>query len=299
MLVNYKQMNRTTTTERTLSKNESRVILDFEWRGQRTVTLTDLRTILGCSETYARYLAHQLVRKGWLERLRPGLFRLIPAERGREGIGDTNPLTAGAALVHPYFFSFGTACTHYGFTEQVFTEIYIACRRRLRPRMLRNMRYVFVDLREDRFFGFAEANVLSETVQMATRERAILDAIERPRLAGGLGEVSRMVSRSVAKLSWSELLDLLCRWGESALVQRLGYLLDLHQIDLPAEHRYALMSLVRSGSKVHLGPRGKWGASGKLVGPWNVVENVPREVLIEKGEQKRRRVTFESSRSNS
>src|SRR3990172_9167874 len=133
----------TATTLRTLSKNEAQVILDLEWRGERTVTLLDLRSALGASEGYARYLAHQLVRKGWLERLRPGLFQLIPADRGRDAVADTNPLLAGAALVRPHFFSFGTACTHHGLTEQVFAEVYLACRQRRRQEMIRGTRYVF------------------------------------------------------------------------------------------------------------------------------------------------------------
>ncbi len=283
--------------ERTLSRNESRVVLDLEWRGQKTVTLAEIRAALETSEAYARFLAHQLVRKGWLERLRPGLYRLIPAERGREGVADTNPLAVGAVLVHPYFFSFGTACTHHGLTEQVFAEIYIACQRSRRSETIRGTRFVFVEVPSDRFFGFEKANVLGETVQMATRERALLDALDRPRYAGGLGEVSRMVSRSVAtKLSWEALLELLRRWNESALVQRLGYLLDLHHVELPDEQRAALESLVRPGSKVHFGARAKWGTSGKLVRPWNIVENVPRDVLVDKGEGPKRRVTFSSSR---
>lgn len=285
-------MEQDSTTERTLSRNESRVVLELEWSGKRTLTLANLRTLLGCSDTYARYLAHRLVRKGWLERLRPGLFLLIPAERGREGVGDTNPLAAGAVLVHPYFFSFGTACTYHGLTEQVFADIYVACRQRRRPETIRGMRYVFVDLRPERFFGLAEADVLGESVQMATPERALLDALDRPRHAGGLGEVSRMVTRSGAKLSWKAMLELLQRWNESALAQRLGYLLDLHQVGLPAEQCSALQALVRPGNKVHLGPRRQWGTTGKLASPWNIIENVPRDVLVEKGEQHRRRVTF-------
>jgi predicted transcriptional regulator of viral defense system len=189
ILVNFKHMTGIATTERSLSKNEARVVLDLEWRDQRTVKIADLNRILGHSTSYARFLAHELVRKGWLERLRPGLFRLIPANRGREGVADTNPLAAGAALVHPSFFSFGTACSFHGLTEQVFSEVYIACQKRLRPRTVRNTRYVFIDVRQDRFFGFTDADVLGEVVQMATRERALLDAIDRPRFAGGLGEV--------------------------------------------------------------------------------------------------------------
>ena len=278
--------------ERTLSKNESRLVLDLEWRGQKTLALAELRRLLGCSDAYARYLAHRLVRKGWLERLRPGLFRLVPAERGPEGVADTNPLAAGAALVKPYFFSFGTACTHHGLTEQVFAEVYIATQRHRRPEMIRGTRYVFVEVRPGRFFGCEPVSVLGETVEMATRERALLDALDRPRYAGGLAEVSRMVSRAGAKLSWDSLLDLLRLWNQSALVQRLGYLLYLHGIDVPPDRRAELESLIRAGSKIHLGPRRRWGTAGTLVQPWNVVENVPRQILMEKGEKPGRRVTF-------
>ena len=35
--------------DRTLSKNEAKVVLDLEWRGQPTVTLQDLRAALGAS----------------------------------------------------------------------------------------------------------------------------------------------------------------------------------------------------------------------------------------------------------
>ena len=276
---------------RTLSKNEARVILDLEWRGQRTLTLEDLRQTLEASDSYARYLAHRLVRKGWLERLRPGLYQLVPADRGREGIADSHPLAAGAALVTPYFFSYGTACTYHGLTEQVFAEAYLACQQRRRPEIIRGKRYVFVNLPVERFFGFTEVSVLGQPVHMATAERALLDAIDRPRFAGGIGEVSLIAARSTSKVSWDILVSYASQWGSSALVQRLGFFLDLHHVDVPDGVRVALTSLLRPGSKIQLGSRRKWGTSGRLVRPWNVIENVPRDVLLPKGEA-RRRVAF-------
>lgn len=280
--------------ERTLSKNEAKVVLDLEWRGQKTVTLSDLREALGASEGYARKLAHGLVKKGWLERLRPGLFQFVPADRGREGVADTNPLAAGAVLVSPYFYSFGTACTHHGFTEQVFAEVYLACQRPRRAETIRDKRYVFVQVPEPRFFGFEEVSVLGQVVQMATPERALLDAIDRPRYAGGIGEVSRITGRAAGRISWEGLLELCHRWRSSALVQRVGYFLDLHAVDVPAEVRADLLELVLPSSKIQLGARRRWGTTGKLVQPWNVVENVPRDVLIPKDDKPRRRVTFEA-----
>ena len=278
--------------ERTLSQTEAKVVLDLEWRNQKTVTLAELREVLGASDSYARKFAHVLVKKGWLERLRPGLFQLVPADRGREGAGDTNPLAAGAVLVSPYFYSFGTACTHHGLTEQVFSEVYLACQEHRRPETIRDKRYVFVHVPEQRFFGFEEIAVLGHAVQMATTERAVLDAIDRPRHAGGIGEVSRIVARAANKVSWDTLLELTREWGSSALVQRLGYFLDLHRVPVPEQVCAALLKLVRPQSKIQLASRRKWGTTGKLVRPWNVVENVPREVLISREDKPRRRVVF-------
>jgi predicted transcriptional regulator of viral defense system len=278
--------------ERSLSQNEAKVVLDLEWRGQKALTLDEIQATLACSNGYARFMAHQLIRKGWLERLRPGLFRLVPADRGRDGVGDSNPLTVGAALVARYFFSYGTACTGHGLTEQVFSEEYIVTRNRLRPREIRGKRYIFVPVPEERFFGFEDVNVLGATVKMATLERALVDAVDRPRYAGGIGEVSRVVARGCRRVSWTALLDCVRRYGESALAQRLGYLLQSSGAEVPAEALTALRHLVRPGSKILLGPREKWGSRGPLSAAWNVIENVPRDVLHASGDRPWRRVTL-------
>jgi predicted transcriptional regulator of viral defense system len=130
---------------------------------------------------------------------------------------------------------------------------------------------------------------------MATVERAVLDAIDRPRYTGGIGEVSRIVGRAAGKVSWNELAALARKWGSSALVQRLGYFVELHGVDVPDHVRAALLDLVRPKSKIQLGSRRRWGSSGKLVRPWNVIENVPRDVLLSNDEKSRRRVVFPKS----
>lgn len=277
---------------RTLSRNESKVVLALEWQGRRPVTLAEIRQALGASAGYARFVAHRLVQKGWLERLRPGVYQFVPASRGPEGVADSNPLSVGAALGSPYFYSFGTACTHHSLTTQVFADIYVACLGRRRPLALRGMRYVFVAMAESRFFGFEPVDVFGQSVQIATRERALLDAIDRPQYAGGIGEVAQIAARAVALVAWRPLVEMAARWSDSALVQRLGYLCELQSGPLAPTVRGRLMGLIRPGSKIMLGPRRRWGTSGKLALPWNVVENVPRRVLVPEDTARRRRITF-------
>ena len=150
---------------------------------------------------------------------------------------------------------------------------------------------------EARFFGFVEADVLGEPVKMASKERALLDAVDRPHLAGGLPEISRIVMKAAAEVSWRLLLEHVKRWEESALVQRLGYLLDLHEVEVPAAAKKKLLSLVNPTSKVHLGSRAEWGTSGRLNRSWGIIENVPREQLVETAVGRRRLKSFSARKS--
>jgi predicted transcriptional regulator of viral defense system len=123
---------------------------------------------------------------------------------------------------------------------------------------------------------------------MATVERAVLDAASRQRYAGGIGELSRIVRNAALQVSWPRLLDYAQRWRESAVVQRLGYLLDANAVPVDEKTRAQLHDLVRADNKIFLGDRKRWGASGKLVAEWGIIENVPRDVLIDRGEGQRR-----------
>jgi predicted transcriptional regulator of viral defense system len=263
-------------------------MLALEWKGQRKVTTAELKELLGASDGNARVVAHRLVKKGWLEPAKRGVFLVVPANRGPEGIADTNPLATGAELAPDCFYSYGTACSFHHLTEQMFMTVYLVSPKPQAPITARDTEYVFVAAAPERFFGFEIVDALGAKVRMADLERCLLDALSRPQLAGGLGEVSRIVRQAAPRLSWRRLFDYARRWNESALVQRLGYLLDIHQVTLNARTRSRLHALTRPANKIFFGPRERWGTAGKLVADWGIIENVPRDVLVEPGEEARR-----------
>jgi hypothetical protein len=78
-------------------------------------------------------------------------------------------------------------------------------------------------------------------------------------------------------------------------VQRLGYYLDLHHAEMPAATRSAMLRLILPHSKIYAGSRRRWGTTGPLAQPWNVVENVPRHVLLSGDEKPGRRVILPST----
>lgn len=274
---------------RTLSPAESRVVLELQWREQVAVTLDDIQEILGGDRPQAWSVAHRLARKGWLERLTRGHYRLIPADRGVEGVPDLDPYRVEDVIQGPHFFSYATACKHHGFTDQVFPRYYVAVPRQ-RPKLaLAGVEVVFVQVQEEHLFGWETVEIYRRPVPMADPPRALLDALDRPRYAGGIGEVSLMVRSAARRLDWDRLLEYLERLGTAALAQRLGYLLDLHEAPVPPRVRRKLLAYVTPGRKLLLASRERWGTRGSAHPDWNVVENVPRGHLVERSKEGGRR----------
>jgi hypothetical protein len=70
---------------RSLSPQESRVVLALSERGLKGVAREDIIKLLGANSKAVDNIMESLRRKGWLERASWGKYLLIPAEQGREG----------------------------------------------------------------------------------------------------------------------------------------------------------------------------------------------------------------------
>jgi predicted transcriptional regulator of viral defense system len=97
---------------RSLSAQESRVVLALRERGQREVTRADIVKLLGASLKAADKVIGSLRRKGWLERAAWGEYLLIPPEQGPDALGDSNLLALASRIANPYYIGFSTAAAH-------------------------------------------------------------------------------------------------------------------------------------------------------------------------------------------
>jgi predicted transcriptional regulator of viral defense system len=266
---------------RSLSNLEARLILHLEWEKQSVVTIKETMGILGCSYDHARQLLHRLARRRWLMPLTPGKYELIPAERGEHAFPDTNPLFVGSTLVQPYYFSYATAAFFYGLSTQASAAVYLATTVRTRSRtyQVRGKEYRLVLQPSAKFFGAAEVDAYGSRVWMAEPEKTIVDALDRPEYAGDIPEIAGMLRRGEGRLNWPKLADYGLRCRSQALIQRLGYILDLLQVPAAAQVRDLLLTAV-GRSTPYLGRPGKWGTGGQYNPTWHIVDNVPRRELL-------------------
>jgi len=222
-----------------------------------------------------------LEEKRWFERLRRGDYLFIPAERGGKGVPTMNPLLAGSLLVDPYYYSYSTANTHYGFTTQMRSTLYIATTKMRRNFSWKNNQFKFVTLSRHKFFGFQEVEVLGAKVNMAGPEKSLVDSVDKMKYAGGIEEVTAVVYNGLKKVDPHDLVEHALRMRAHSLAQKMGYLIDFLAGEglahFPEDARRQLLRQVGKGV-IYLDPSRK--KRGRLNKPWRIINNIPQAELL-------------------
>jgi predicted transcriptional regulator of viral defense system len=268
---------------RSLSAQESKVVLALTEGRRREATRTEIVQMLGGSEKAADNVIESLRRKGWLERATWGQYLLVPPEQGPDALGDSNLLALASRIADPYYIGFGAAAAYYGLTTQHRNVIFVVTPVRLRAREVGESRVRIVNLSDKKFFGFEPVDVLGYKVMISDREKTTIDCIDRPALAGGAGEVATILATASRRFDWAKAADYLEKIGSGALARRFGWLADYVKADVPLAVRDRLLQLAARSRKTFLGPdparaRAVQGAIG-YDETWRLFVNVKREEL--------------------
>jgi predicted transcriptional regulator of viral defense system len=217
----------------------------------RSAEIVDL---LGSSIKAADHVIESLRRKGWLERATWGEYLLIPAELGPEALGDSNLLALASRIADPYYIGFSTAAAHYGLTTQHRKVIFVVTPVRLREREVGESRVRIVNQADSKFFGFEPVDVLGYKVILSDREKTAIDCIDRPALAGGVGEAATILATASRRFDWNKAADYLERINSRALGRRFGWLVDHVKADIPLAARDRRLQRATRSRKAALGP---------------------------------------------
>jgi predicted transcriptional regulator of viral defense system len=241
------------TLTRSLSGQESKVVLALTERHRREATRAEIVELLGRSEKAADHVIESLRRKGWLERATWGEYLLVPPEQGPDALGESNLLALASRIADPYYVGFGTAAAHYGFTTQHRNVIYVVTTVRLRGREVGESRVRIVNLSSTKFFGFEAVDVLGYKVMISDREKTAIDCVDHPELAGGVGEAATILATAARRFDWNKAAGYLERIGSGALARRIGWLIDYVKADVPPAARERLLHLAAQSRKTWLG----------------------------------------------
>jgi len=101
---------------RSLSAQESKVVLALTEQRRRETTRAEIVNLLGGSVKAADHVIESLRRKGWLERATWGEYLLVPPEQGPDALGESSLFVLASRISYLNFFGFITAATQFGFS---------------------------------------------------------------------------------------------------------------------------------------------------------------------------------------
>jgi predicted transcriptional regulator of viral defense system len=262
---------------RSLSPREALVVLPFEERGLTIVTLSDIASLLNCDWQTAYYVAYRLIQKQWLFRIKPGKYLFIPACLGLDAFPEMNPYICALILREPYYFSYYTATSHYGWTEQLSDVFYVAT---LHQQNIRAFYFTVKPVRiaQHKLFGYTKQSVFGTEVNMASKEKAVVDAVDKPHFTGGIEDVAKTLLRAKRQVDWELVIDYAKRMQSKSLCARLGYLLE--KLSIVDGLNISALAPYLPSCYVHLGNPKRWGRRGKTNKEWHIIENVPNDKLL-------------------
>ena len=266
---------------RTLSPQESRVVLALSEGKRLEIERSEVIKLLGVSPKAADHVIESLRQKGWLERASWGKYVFIPPDQGPDAVGEGNLFALASRIADPYYIGYGSAAAHYGLTTQHRRVIILVTTAHVRPRELAETRVRIINPKPDKFFGFGRVDVLGFTVMMSDREKTAVDCIDRPELAGGVAEAASILAVASRRLDWQKSADYLDRMDSTALVRRFGWVMDHVGAEMPADVRGRLLQRAEAGPKTWLGPNPKTKME-RAIGYdkiWRLTINVAREEL--------------------
>ena len=240
-----------------------------------TVTVDDVLSQVPMERGAANLVLSRLARKGWLQRLRRGMYMVVPLSARSARVAIDDPLAAAMRLFHPCYISGWTAAEHWELTEQVHNAVvvYSAKPERRTIQSMAGVTYRIRRIDPHAIFGTTKLWSGTVAVEMANVHRTVVDILDAPEMGGGGRQMIDIV-RSYWRKPEADpeaLLSMAVRLDRGTLFKRLGFTTerfgkaDERWIKACREHLSAGVSL--------LDPQGP--NRGRIVTRWRLRINIP------------------------
>lgn len=261
-----------------LSKKEAYLLTSLAEKKKRLFGLKDVMDELGCSYNYAKVIASRLAKKKWLIPIEKGRYLIVPLEAGKESIYTEHEFIIASKLVHPYYIAYWSAMNYHGMTEQVPFTVFVATTKRRNKKEIHGVKYEFVTVTKNKFFGFSAVNIAGEAVNIPDREKTIIDALDHPEYCGGISEAAKALWNARQKIDFRKLVDYAEKMKNRGIFKRLGYLLQKLEIKIPEELGKKIKENI---SKGYAALDTVVKRKGKHNSEWRLLVNVSDKDLLE------------------
>jgi predicted transcriptional regulator of viral defense system len=213
-----------------LGKTERKRLTEVIRRTKGTISVGEAAETLQIPSTDAAKMLARWASKGWLSRVRRGLYVSVPLESLTSDVPLEDPWLIAERLYAPCYIGGWSASEYWGLTEQIFRSVVVMTTRKPRNRtpLIRNTKFVVRTVQEKTLFGLKQVWRGQVKVSISDPARTVIDMLGDPGLGGGIRPAADVfLSYCKSEFRNLELLfDYARRMGNGAVFKRLGFLLE-------------------------------------------------------------------------
>lgn len=252
----------------------NRTYLEELHRAGGPFTVAEAAERLGVDESEARRLLGYLARRGWLARVRRGLYIPVPLEARRSGDWVEDPWIVAVKSFSPCYVGGWTACEHWGLTEQIFRDVVVVTAHPIRRRRMEMQGTAFrlKTRAEAALFGTKDVWRGRVRVPVSDPSRTLIDILDDPGIGGGIRHVADVAHEYLLgeHRDDSLLIEYGDRVGNRTVFKRLGFIIEATRLDAP--DLLEACTSRRSSGFTALDP--SVSSPGRIIRRWNLRANV-------------------------
>ena len=195
-----------------------------------TISVAESAAILGMASSAVAKLLSRWAKKGWLSRVRRGLYVSIPLEARTADIPLEDAWIITDKLFAPCYIGGWTAAEYWDLTEQLFRTVIVMTSQRPKERRLsiKGTDFLLRTVPGKAMFGLKAVWRGPVKVNVSDPTRTVLDMLNDPQLGGGLRSTVDMFGNYLKseKRDIGLLIEYADRLGNGAVFKRLGFLLE-------------------------------------------------------------------------
>ncbi len=200
-------------------------------------TIDQASQMLGIEGAHARRLLRYLHGRGWLSRVKRGLYVIVPLGATTPSDWREDTWVVAVTAFSPCYIAGWSACEHWGLTEQLFRTILVATAKRFRSAEVevQSTPFRLRWMRADKHFGTQVVWRGKTRVPVSDATRSIVDVLADPSMGGGIRHVAEMLTTYIAGEHRNDtlLIEYAERLGNRTAFKRLGFMLEALGIGSP------------------------------------------------------------------
>lgn len=197
---------------------------------QQTISAYEAAEILNMPKQQAAKLLARWAAKGWISRVKHGLYIPVPLESTTADVLLDDPWVIAEKIYHPCYVAGWSAVEHWGLTEQIFRTVIILTTKKLKDRhpVLKGIQFLLHTISKEAMFGLQTIWRDSVKVSISDPSRTLLDLLAYPSLGGGIRSTVDMLINYLNSehKNLPLLVDYAKRLDNGAVFKRLGFLLE-------------------------------------------------------------------------